>query len=239
MKKFKIDYSFILTLIIAILSPYQIEFILIILALFIHELGHLFFTLIFKIKINSIRLSALGFFMDIDNQNISFIKELLIYAGGIIFNLITILLFDFLDKYSYFILMINILPIYPLDGFRLLKALISYLFFYRIALYISHILSIIFLIFLYFYIIKDMDHLLFINIIYLIILNIMELYLINKSYHSFLLNRYLYGNNYRKRRIGFKLHNENYLYKYHKIYINLGNKAILQEDILSLKYNYL
>lgn len=239
MKKFKIDYTFILTLIIALLSPYQIEFMLIILVLLIHELGHLFFTIIFKIKINTIRLTALGFFMDIDNHNISFIKEFLIYFGGIFFNLITILIFDFLDKYSYFILIINLLPIYPLDGFRLLKAIIAYLFFYKIALYVSHIISIIFLIISYFYIIRDMDHLLFINVIYLVIINIIELYLLNKSYHSFLLNRYLYGNNYRKRRISFKLHNENFLYKYHKIYIILGNKIIYEEEILGLKFYYL
>lgn len=237
MKKFRINFTFILMAICFIFSPYQTTFFKLLICLIIHELGHIFFMNYFKIKINSINIYGFGALIDCDNKSNSFIEDLFIYLGGIIFN-ITSLIFlpDEFKKYTYIIIIFNILPIYPLDGFRVILCLFSYFIRYKIALYISYIISILSIIISFIFIINSLDFLVVFNLFYLIFINIIELKNINKSYNLFTLDRYLNSYSFKYRRIKFRENLIDSLYKYHLIYFNLNDKRINEVDILKLKY---
>jgi len=238
MKKYKIDLSFYLLIICFLLSPYQNILIYILLVIFIHEAGHLFFVLLFKLEIKSLRLYALGFLMSLNDKNLSFLKELLLYSGGIIFNILSLFLVpNEFHKYIYLIIILNVIPIYPLDGYMIIKTLISYIFPYKISLYIINILGIISLLVASIFLISRLDGLLMINILYLWVIQIKEFKNIKYIYSSFMLNRYLDMPRYKYRKIKFRYNNEYFLYKYNLIFCNVGEKRVEEYDILKLKYS--
>lgn len=237
MKKFRINFTFILMAICFIFSPYQEVFFKLLICLIIHELGHIFFINYFNIKINSINIYGFGALIDCDSKSNSFIKDLFIYLGGIIFNIISLIFLPAeFKKYTYIIVIFNILPIYPLDGFRIILCVFSYFVKYKIALYMSYIISVLSIIISIIFIINHLDFLLVLNLIYLIIINIIELKNINKSYNLFTLDRYLNSYSFKYRRIKFNEKVIDSLYKYHLIYFNLDEKRINELDILKLKY---
>lgn len=237
MKAFKLDISFVILFLCFMLSPYQKEFLKLLCMLLIHEFGHILFIVLFRIRIKSIRLYALGFLMDIENKNMKFYQEFFIYSGGILFNLLSLLIFqDNMKPYIWAVILINLLPIFPLDGNRILNALLSVILPYRIALYATHIFALISLCTISVLFFRRMDCLLLLNILYLWIIECRELKNIEYGYSSFVLYRYLYAPAFRKKRVRFRVNNDRYLYKYAVIYTELDGKRITQSDILALKY---
>ncbi len=111
-------------------------FLIIVILIMVHEVGHFLMALLFKVHVEKIILYPFGgiskFYMD---MNISRKKEFLILIMGPIFQelgyfmLINCNLFynyiDFIKIYHYGILFFNLLPIYPLDGGKLLNIFIS------------------------------------------------------------------------------------------------------------------
>lgn len=91
--------------------------------------------LIFKKKIKRITITMIGGIIEISDNFTSFLKEFIINISGILMNFI-ILLLSLLIKNIYYkeiifnfnllMILINILPIYPLDGYRLLSDVIYY-----------------------------------------------------------------------------------------------------------------
>lgn len=237
MKSFKIHFSFILVSLCFIFSPYQAYYFKLLLCLLLHELGHLFFVYLFNIKIFSLKLYAFGFLMNIDNKNTKFIKNIFIYSGGIIFNLIFILIFkkEYLNI-SYMIILLNLFPIYPLDGYMILKNIISYIFPYKITLIIINVISLITIALLFVLLIPKFDWMLLFNFFYLIYINFKELKSIKLQYQSFMLHRFLNINNYKIRNIKFRYNNYDFLYRYHKINTLVGDLIISEKEILKTKY---
>lgn len=122
----KINYSFFLIIIFSLYTGYFDKLLLMCSCLFIHELGHILFIKIFNIKIKGFTLSLYGGVLNIDFLdyiNINKIKKIIIYSAGITLNLILYLLFNnnFFGQFNKWLFIINILPIYPLDGFNILK----------------------------------------------------------------------------------------------------------------------
>ena len=143
MKRFKIDFISVITFIILFYSPFQNKILPFIIVLFIHELGHLIFILMNKIRINYIKITAFGCYIDIDTNNLLIHQEISIYLGGIFFNMISLGFFE--EDYlllTKLIILFNILPIYPLDGYRIIKSLLAYFVSYKKVLYITNIISI-------------------------------------------------------------------------------------------------
>lgn len=82
---------------------------------------------LFKGKIKSFEISPMGCFIDFNNINLNKIQRIIVYISGIVFNLIlSFFLKDaYLLKYNNYLLIFNLLIIYPLDGYRVLEEVLD------------------------------------------------------------------------------------------------------------------
>lgn len=113
-------------LIVALAYLFFIEklnvFILFYISILLHEMAHIVIALLLKVNVTEIFLMPVGV-CAIYNEIINPYKEILISVAGPIISLIIALLSkdEFIKNINFIILIINLLPIYPLDGGRLLK----------------------------------------------------------------------------------------------------------------------
>lgn len=115
--KIKIDFSFILVLCFAVFSGYN-KAILILIFSVLHELGHLFVLLLFGVRPYLIRFSFFGVGIKYENALPAF-KEAVVYLSGPAVNL---LFYIFLkDDVNLFLFVLNIFPVFPLDGGRIVS----------------------------------------------------------------------------------------------------------------------
>lgn len=127
----KINYSVYILLILSLYTR-QVEYFLIFFGSIIcHEAGHALVMKIFNQKINCIEINFFGGRID-SIIDCSKIKKLFIYLAGITVNFIICLLSGYFGKYGKFtyeynliFILFNILPIYPLDGFRIISLFVS------------------------------------------------------------------------------------------------------------------
>jgi len=147
LNKFKINYSlFIFLILMLYLSKYQ-EIIVIISSIIMHELAHVFVAYLFGYKNFRIELSMFGGMCYLNINNKKKLSALIIYSAGIIMNLCIILISMLYDNelskvymhYNLIMLIFSVLPIYPLDGYRILSI------FFRNKMIIISITSIIIL----------------------------------------------------------------------------------------------
>lgn len=198
----KINLNIFFFLILFIITN-QIEvYALIMLFALIHEMGHLLCGLILKFEAESLRIMPLGFSIEfktnIDDynkkilkSNVVSLKKLLISLAGPVTNIVIIIISALLHLneiiiYSNLIILIfNLIPIYPLDGGRIIKNLSKILVGNKKAQYYQNKISNIFVIIItiissiavYYY--KNIGILL--AVIFIWILNIHE----NKKYNLY------------------------------------------------------
>ena len=126
----------------------------------IHELGHFLTAYLLKWKVDKIKFYPYGgtsVFKEDINRPLK--EELLILLMGPIIQLLFFLILikiplsikniNLLTNYNYSILLFNLLPIYPLDGGKLVQIILSYLLPYKKSIYITLYFSF-FLLFLLF-----------------------------------------------------------------------------------------
>lgn len=176
------------------------------LLIIVHELGHILVSLIFKWNIEKIIILPFGGltkYNEIINRPL--IEEFLIAIAGIIFQVIFyILIKDYIDyKYfgiiNYFIILFNLMPIYPLDGSKILNIFFNLITSYKNSLLLTVIISYIFIIVL---------SLLFFNInkiialiLIFLMLEVKKLYKERKAlFNKFLLERYLGDFKFKKKK---------------------------------------
>lgn len=126
----KINYSFFFLCLFSLYIGYFNYLLLFLLSLLIHEIGHLLFIKIYNIKINSFSLSLYGGCLNINQiqyNSTKKYKKLLIYSGGVFLNSLCYLLFKntLFSKINLIYFIFNLLPIYPLDGYNILKIFIK------------------------------------------------------------------------------------------------------------------
>lgn len=130
----KIDYSFLLfSIILLYISEYKLIFV-ISLSLLVHELFHLICYSIIKRRRNEefkalLTISIFGGLAYLEYQNFSKIEKILLFISGIIGNIIlVILLFKDVDfrTYNLILIIFNLIPVYPLDGYNIYKQLKCY-----------------------------------------------------------------------------------------------------------------
>ena len=151
---FRIDLKIFLILILFYFTN-QIEvYTLIMIFAILHELSHLIAGLILKMKVKRIALMPIGlsieFKLSYDDynkklykSNLLDLKKLIIAISGPLFNIFVIILALFLNInnnlknliiYSNLLIAIfNLLPIYPLDGGRILKEIIKIFYGHKVS----------------------------------------------------------------------------------------------------------
>lgn len=204
----KIDNTTYFIILISLLSGFIKQTIIIYLIIIIHELGHVFFIKLYKIKIKQIIIYPYGGITLMDNLINSNLKHnIIISMGGILFQLILFIFISIinLDTYTYnifnyynkFIILFNLLPMIPLDGSKLINYILNYFYSYHYSYIISGVISLLYLIIISIIII-DIK----INNLYIIFFLLYQFYLYIKNYkymfNKFLLERYLYQLNYYK-----------------------------------------
>lgn len=119
----------------------------------LHELGHLLAGLLFGLKPKRLTVMPVGLRIEFDVSEYSFIKlkELIISLAGPLVNLIIFFIALNVDidyKYSQLIVYINLLmflfnliPIYPLDGGRILKSILHIIFGYKKSIVVTNVIS--------------------------------------------------------------------------------------------------
>lgn len=199
--KYKIHYTLYLFFLISFFCGFLYQVILMFLILLLHELGHLYFLKKYKREIKSITFFPFGGVINHSssyNGNIN--EDFLIEFGGLFMNIIFLFIFKLLNfqlllLINYGILVFNIIPIYPLDGSKIIKTLLCKFLSYKRTLYVSFIISIITILLI------CLVNILYINSFYiyflliaLININIKKIKGIKKEYHLFLTNKYIYPN---------------------------------------------
>lgn len=148
------------TLIYIIIALFSGRFSFLFIHLFcalIHELCHVFFCFIYKVKVESMTMLPFGFYAKITSiEKHPFYQQIIIYLAGPLSIIITIpiimLLYHFhifsLYGYRYgieaafLVFFFNLLPLEPLDGGRITKVLLLRLFDYPKALLLNVIIAI-------------------------------------------------------------------------------------------------
>lgn len=239
LNKIYIHPIFLFTVLIFILLgrfKFLIYFMLLIL---VHEFGHIIMSLIFKWKIDKIIILPFGGltkYNEIINRPL--IEEFLVAISGIIFQLI---FYKFIEIYinynyllfiNYFIIIFNLLPIYPLDGSKILNVLFNKITNFKnsiLLIVITSYMCIIILSLLLF----NVNKLLFMILVFLF----ME---VNKYYkekdlifNKFLLERYLNNLKFKKEKIIKNVYKMKKDYR-HIFYID--NKYMTESTFLKKMY---
>lgn len=136
---FSIHYSFLILLLASIIFNYAYLLILYFICLVLHELAHALVAKRLGYRIGKIKLMASGALLEAESDEFSFSDEILIAISGPLFNLLfclVIVVFWWLVPESFnftqdlcvinlAIFAFNVLPIFPLDGGRILLAVLS------------------------------------------------------------------------------------------------------------------
>ena len=152
---FKISNLTYLFLILLLLSGLFKNFLALSIIIFIHELGHIIVIKLLKYSIDSIYLYPFMGIININKKiNVKIYHDLLISLGGIVNQLsffivlylikkyISIYFYQLLIMYNQKLIIFNLIPIYPLDGFKFINSLLNYLFSYEISYQLSIIINI-------------------------------------------------------------------------------------------------
>lgn len=143
--KVRIDLKIIIFLIIFLITKQIKIYILIMFFCFLHEMGHIFVAQLLKMKVKKLEVLPCGFSssffseMQLDEKNKWNIeKEIMIAMAGPIVSFLLAIFFQYVDiiniseairqKIVYsnmLILIFNLLPLYPLDGGRILNGLLK------------------------------------------------------------------------------------------------------------------
>lgn len=176
--------------------------------------------------------------------NTNIIVEFLILIAGPIFQIIGYLFLkeilptkeEILIIYHYGILLFNLLPIYPLDGGKLLNIIISLKLPYKKTQKLVMLISYIIVIIIFIINRNNININLIIVTIFLIYKVTKEYKNIEYTYNKFLLERYLNNYNFKSSII---IDNINNLYRNKRHLIKKDNNYYLEKEILEKKYkNY-
>lgn len=222
-----------------------IPFIILFLIIIVHELGHFLTAIILKVDVDKIYIYPFGGISKLNIKlNESIYKEFIILIMGPLFQiifscfLVNINFFsnykELIYTYNYSILIFNLLPIYPLDGGKLLNLILSLNFpfkrSYELSIYISYLTVIILFIINIF---TNININTIVIISFLIYKVSIELKKKNILFDKFLLERYL-NNFYFKKRKNVDSVNEFMRGRSHIIKIN--DKYYTERDVLNNKF---
>lgn len=228
---FKIHPLFYLTAFICVITANFKNFIIFSSIIIVHELGHIIGAIIFKWKIDKVILLPFGG-ITIFQENIdkSLKEEFIIAILGPLLQLVFYFLYfdnPTFNQYNLTILLFNLLPIYPLDGSKIVNILFNeFISFKR-----SHILTIItsFITLLVVILSIKYNLLLYLILLFIVLEIIKEINKHNYYFNRFLLERYLYNNEYSKNKI---IDNIKKMKKQTKHIFKINNKYFTEREII-------
>ncbi|MBQ9181152.1 MAG: hypothetical protein IJ134_00720 [Bacilli bacterium] len=207
-------------------------------------MGHIFAALYYKwniVKIIILPFGGITIFNEIINKPIK--EEFMIAIMGPIFQIVFYLILVLLDINSFeymminkIILFINLIPIIPLDGSKIIKLIGDYVLSFNLNLNINIIISFIFLNILFFYGIYISNLSIILMSIFLFKENIKTIKNKKTIFNKFLLERTMYNFEYKKIKL---IKNKN-VKKMKRDYYHLFfyNHTYLKEsDFLKLKFD--
>lgn len=177
----------------------------------VHELGHTLTGSILKFKINRIEIYPYGGCSKMEYDiNIPIYKELLILIMGPLIQIIFVYIIrlsemsvpDYFYTYHYFILIFNMLPIFPLDGGRLIELVTFFICsYYKGLKYVLYFSYLAFVSLFFYFVFFNFN---FIVVLILILLGFQihrEIRNAKYYFNKFLMERYLYDYHFSKRKI--------------------------------------
>lgn len=211
----------------------------------IHEMGHIIISKILSYKIDKVIIYPYGGFVKLNTRiNTKIENDLLVAISGIIMQSIYFGIIFFLYRngivreyiYSLFLLyhksmlIFNLLPIYPLDGAKIVNLILSKYFSFNIANYISIVISLITVVLFLYSDIYENNYSI-ILVIGVLMKNIYKFYKdISYIYNRFILERYLFKFNYKDKKV---IKNINKMYKNREHLFNDKGKLINEKEYIS------
>ena len=137
----EIEYLLIITLLVSSISKtvmkYLDKYYICLLFVIYHELSHVFVGSLVGKKLRKVFLGICGMtaffkYEYIEKKRGNYFKETAIFLAGPISNIIIATIFykiKFVFEINIFLAFLNLIPIYPLDGYNALKAICSGIFF--------------------------------------------------------------------------------------------------------------
>lgn len=239
---FEINPLVYLSAIISILTASFVPFIIITILIIIHELGHFLSAIMFKIEVDKIYLYPLGGISKFHIPlNYSTLKEFIILISGPLFQeLAKTILFFLMPRYTkeiilyhYGILMFNLLPIYPLDGGKLIQLVLQLFIPYKQSLKITIKISYIF-ISIYFIFSLPTSKITAVIVAFFLLYKVREEEKkINYIYEKFILERYLNNYTFKHSKL---ITNQDSFYKNNRHLIKENDNYYLEKDFLQKKY---
>lgn len=221
------------------------EFAFVLSIIIVHELGHLTVAHFFKWRTGKITIYPFGGCCKFDEEiNKPLKEELIILITGPLTQIIFCLIVGYLSQkgfmtyrnysifktYNYTLLFFNLLPIYPLDGGRILNIITSYFIPYKKSNKLIILISIItIIVFLFLY--KNLNF----TMMGILISAEIILYLQRQDYlyNRMLLERYMIKHNFKNLKI---IKNKNNMYKDKRHIILYKNKYITEKDYLKERF---
>lgn len=233
--KLEVGISVIPFLIVILITGNYKLFFTYFLITFIHELGHIIVASIYGIGIRKIKFNIFGFCGIIDDySHLKVYKQILILMAGPLtyfvsdllleqfytHEIISLLTYNKAALSNKYILFFNILPIFPLDGGRLVKLFLDNIVTFKNSKRISIFMSFVFLALFVVYTKDYKQYLMYFFIITNLLWNILY---IDKEWKQFLIKRLYFINKYED-----KLHRKKDLYIYKNNYV-IYDKKIYDE----------
>lgn len=131
--KIKIHYSLIFLLIISLFTGSLFKILFILLSILLHECSHFICLKLFKVDVKYLEVSIIGGILNINSNNLSLLKKLIVDISGVVANIFIIIIIKLLGIYSLNYLIIynsmmilfNLIPIIPLDGYLILNDILE------------------------------------------------------------------------------------------------------------------
>lgn len=245
LNKIEFHYTYIIMAFGLVITGHFVNLIIFTSLIIIHEMGHIIISKILSYKIDKVIIYPYGGFVKLNTRiNTKIENDLLVAISGIIMQSIYFGIIFFLYRngivreyiYSLFLLyhksmlIFNLLPIYPLDGAKIVNLILSKYFSFNIANYISIVISLITVIFFLYSDIYENNYSI-ILVIGVLMKNIYKFYKdISYIYNRFILERYLFKFNYKKKAI---IKNKDKMYKNRVHIFNDNGKLMNEKEYIS------
>lgn len=243
--KVEFHYSFLIMALGLVLTGHFVNLLIFTSLILIHELGHVITSIIFNYKVDKIIIYPYGGLTKINTLvNTSIKKDLAVALSGILMqsiyfliiyilyrnNIIRAYIYQLFFLYHKSMLVFNLLPIIPLDGFKILNLILSWLFNFNLSNNVSVFISLITIVLFLFSNLYEKNYSM-VLVIGLLMKNIYVFYnSINYIYNRFLLERYLYDINYQDKKI---ITNVSKMYKNKSHLLIEDGKIIPEKKFLS------